>query len=255
MPIAAGVVTLITIACIVHIYQTGRPRWWMMVVLIAPILGAVAYFMFEVFPNSRQGVRTAKTINRTIDDISKGMDPSRDLRKLAANAEECGSVDNRIKLANECMSCGLGAEAVNLVRSCLTGPFANDPAILFDLARAQLCAKQFDEATATLSGLQSQHAGYRPAEITLLRAQVLRDQGKADEALSAYAEAAERAVGEQARLEYAQMLVERGQSERARLILERIAANAQRNNDAYRELNREWVRKAQALLSDINRPS
>jgi hypothetical protein len=253
MPIAAGIVTLIIIACIVHIHQTGRPRWWMLVVLIAPVLGSVAYFMFEVFPNSRQGVRTAKNINRTIDTIGKSLNPDRDLRELAANAEECGSVDNRVALARECMSRGLGDEAVKLMQSCLSGPYANDPALLLDLAQAQNTAKRTDDALQTLERLRVDHAAYQQADCSLLKAQVLRDAGRSTDAIAAYAEASEKAIGEQARFEYAACLHANGQSERARPLLDKIIANAERNNEAYRDFNRDWIKQARSMLATLNK--
>ncbi len=112
MPFAGLAAIILDIFCIIHIYRTGRPKWWAMIVFMIPVFGAVIYLLFEVFPHSREGVKTSRAINRTIDNIHKSVDPSRDLRALAADAEACGSVDNRVALAKECMDQGMGEEAV-----------------------------------------------------------------------------------------------------------------------------------------------
>jgi hypothetical protein len=55
MPIAALVDILLAITCVVHIARTGRPYFWVYIVLLVPVIGAVAYVAAELVPSLLQG--------------------------------------------------------------------------------------------------------------------------------------------------------------------------------------------------------
>ncbi len=137
------------------------------------------------------------------------------------------------------------------MKSCLTGPYAKDSALHFDLARAQLSAKQYGDCAQTIAMLEREHSAYKSGEVVLLKAHNLKAQGQTDAALSAYAHAAEIVVGEEGKYAYAQSLADAGQTERARDLLERMLQNAKRQNSVYQDLNAEWLRKAKRLSGSM----
>jgi hypothetical protein len=149
------------------------------------------------------------------------------------------------------MDQGMGEEAVKLVKSCIAGPYAKDAALHFDLARAQLSAKQHSDCAETIATLEREHSAYKSGEVVLLKAHNLKAQGQTDAAISAYVHAAEIVVGEEGKYEYAQSLADAGQTERARELLERMLQNAKRQNGVYQDLNAEWLRKAKRLLGSL----
>ena len=44
---------LIQIALCVHVYKTGRPYWWMWIILMASFVGALVYVLVEILPELR----------------------------------------------------------------------------------------------------------------------------------------------------------------------------------------------------------
>ena len=38
------------IACCVHVVRTGRPLYWVFILLVFPFLSAIVYFIAEVLP-------------------------------------------------------------------------------------------------------------------------------------------------------------------------------------------------------------
>ena len=134
MPILGAVVLLIQICFAYHALKTGRPYWWLFVIMAAPVVGCVLYYFIEVFPNTRESRKAEKAVQA----LAKSFDPDKSLREHVADLEDCGSVDNRIALARSCMERRLYPEAISLYRSCLNGVHASDPDLRFGLASAHL---------------------------------------------------------------------------------------------------------------------
>ena len=41
----------VQVASAVHVVKTGRPYWWLWIIIIAPGIGAAVYFLAEVVPD------------------------------------------------------------------------------------------------------------------------------------------------------------------------------------------------------------
>jgi hypothetical protein len=124
---------LVQIALIVHAIKTGRNTIWVFVLLFAPFIGGIAYFIVELLPeilNSR-GARKAKR------SVANAIDPNRDLRSASQQHAVADTVQNSLILANQHLERGQYAEAAGLFEGCLRGMHADDPDILFSLAKAR----------------------------------------------------------------------------------------------------------------------
>lgn len=251
MPLLAGIVIAIQLFFVVHALRTGRPTYWVFIILAAPVLGCVAYYLVEVFPSTRESAKAERAINRAIGGIGKAVDSTKALRERAADVETCGSVDNRIALARECLEHGLADDAVKVLQSCLTGPFLNDPPLRLLLARAALAAHQQELGLEQVAVLRDQHPGFRPADIGLLVARLHEDAGHTAAALSAYADLLPRSSGEETRVRCAMLLARDGQAARARELLQTTLTNAERRNAAYRDMHSEWIASARRELTAL----
>src|SRR5215510_9091701 len=117
MPLIGAIVLLIQLSFAFHALKTGRAYWWIFVIMGFPVMGCVLYYFIEVFPSSRES-RSAQKAARS---IARALDPDKDLRARVAEVEACGSVENRMQLARQCMEEGMHPEAESLFRSCLAG--------------------------------------------------------------------------------------------------------------------------------------
>lgn len=251
MPLLIGLTVIIQICFVVHALRTGRPTYWVFVIMAAPVIGCVAYYFVEVFPSTRGSVEAERAVTSAIRNIGKAVDPTRDLRQRAADVETCGSVENRLALARECMAAGLGEEAVRIVDSCLAGPFAGDPDIKLLRGRAALVAGNTALGLQTTEHLRAVHPTYKPAEVLLLRARLYEAAGQLEPALSSYAEALPLAGGEEVRVRYAQLLAAAGQPDRALDLVHTTLGNGERQGAGYRDLHREWIAAARRLLTEL----
>jgi hypothetical protein len=237
MPVLGAVLLIIQLCFAYHALKTGRAYWWLFVIMGFPVLGCLLYYFVEVFPNSRE----ARRAERAAQLIAKSFDPDKSLRQHIANFEDCGSVDNRLRLAAACIHRRMYRQAAELYRSCLTGVHDNDPDIRFGLANALLLGNECQEAHAVAQGLRESHAAHRSAEVRLLAARALEGIGRFDEALSEYRVLADTYVGEEGRWRYGALLVRMGRSEEAGEIFRRMLRNAERMPAQYREAQDEWL--------------
>lgn len=244
MPIAA-VQALVDLLCIIHIYKTGRPYYWYLIVVGFPVLGALAYLLFEVVP-STDGRRLAKRVIRKID-------LSADLKERILEAERCGSVANRIALAEELVNTGQFDTAINLYQGCLTGLHQDDPEILFGLATACFHKGAAAEAVSWLDRVIAIEPWFRSGDAKLMRAQALANDGRIQDALAQFESIVEHYPGEEARCRYAVLLAESGQPAAADRIMQEVDKRCRLNGKPYVRANDECIGASKRRIKELQR--
>ena len=240
-----GVIVFIIQACFAyHAIKTGRPYWWLFVIMGFPVMGCLLYYFIEVFPNTRESQRAAKAVNA----LSKALDPDEGLREKVADLEACGSVDNRIGLARECIAHGMHADAIRLYRSCLNGMYEKDPDIRFGLADALERNASYADAAAVAAKLLESHPKHHPNEVRLILAKGLEGQGNLQAALPEFQTLSETYAGEEARWRYGAILRRTGRTAEANEIFRKMIQRAERMPEHYREAQEQWLRLARENL-------
>jgi hypothetical protein len=239
MRLVAILLAVIQFTFAFHAVRTGRGAKWVLIIVLAPVVGCLAYYFVEVFPSSRE----ERQLRKHVRDIARALNPDGELKRRAEEASLTASVDNRAALAGECLEKGMFDEAIRLYEGCLEGPHANDPGLLFACARAHFYNGGARHAEEYLARLQQQHPRFRPEEAGLLRARVLEAQGDTAGALSVYAELRDRYVGFEAKYRYAMLLKGVGRSTEARELFDYISAHARRSA---LESEQQWVKLARA---------
>lgn len=244
MPIIGAVALFIQLCFAYHALKTGRPYWWVFIIMAFPVAGCVIYYFVEVFPGSRE----QRSANKAARALARALAPDADLRKRAEELEICGSVDNKLALATECMNHQMYAEAARLYESCLSGAFAADGGILFGLARALVEARDWDKAGTAIARLKSEAPKLRPLETRLLEARVLEGQGHNDAALATYRELIPVFVGLEARFRYGSFLLRLGRHEAAMEIFNDVVKHAKRYASPIEEEAR-WASAAKHAIA------
>lgn len=244
MPILGGLVLLIQFSFAYHVLKTGRPYWWIFIIMGFPVMGCVIYYFVEVFPGSREDRAAHQAARRLV----RALQPDADLKRRAEELETCGSVDNRIALAQECQAHGMHAEAVKLYESALQGAFAADPALLHGLARAAVEGGAWDKAEAALERLAREAPAARPLEVRLLQARLAEGRGETDRALAAYHALIPEFVGLEARYRYGDLLLRLEHREAASQVFDDLLQHARRFGSTI-EAERAWVTAARQAIS------
>src|SRR5690348_2023510 len=126
MPFLGLAVLLAQIMCAVHVMKTGRPYYWIFIVMFAPMVGMIAYFIVEIVPEL-SGSRTART---AAAGVGRALNPGRALREAERNLAMTPTTGNKAALADAYLEVGRAEEAAALYRDTLTGVHAADPGLM-----------------------------------------------------------------------------------------------------------------------------
>jgi hypothetical protein len=245
MDIAGVVILLVQIGVAVHALRTGRALWWLAVILFFPLLGALIYCLVEILPEMRSG-RAFRGIG---SDVAKVVAPNAGLHRRAEELAVCGSVQNKLALARECMARGHFDEAIKLYESAREGPFAATPDVLLGLARARFHNGEPKVARNLLEELAAAHPDYYPQDVAILKARAADAAGDSETALGELAAMLDRSVGLEARFRYGEILARTGKTQAARTELRSVVNHARRFRIGPTE--RPWAKRSRALLANL----
>lgn len=241
MRLVAILTAIIQFTFAAHAVKTGRGARWVMIIVLAPVVGCLAYYFMEVFPASRE----ERKLRGVIRDIARSLDPDAELRRRTEAMQETDTVENRTALADECLEKGMFDEAIRLYEGCLQGPYANDARILFSLARARLYNGEPGPAATMLARAAKADPKFRAEEVQLLQARAQEALGDTAAALALYEPLRTRYVGFEAKYRLALLLKKLGRAREARELFELISKNAKRSA---LESEQAWVKLARAEL-------
>jgi len=236
MPLLGVLVFAAAIGCAIHAGKTGRPQYWLYILILVPGLGTFAYVLFELVPewlNSYQGQKAARKVGRLID-------PEKKYKALHEAVETGATVENLSKLAEECLELRRFEEAAGLYGECLQGMHASDPHLLLGLARAQFGAEQYDKARATLDRLRAENPTFQSADGHLLYARALEGLGDIAAARSEFEALIGYFPGPEATCRYALMLQKLGEAQRAQALFADIKRRLDRSPRHVRKMQEEW---------------
>lgn len=224
-----------SLVCAIHAIRTGRPMFWLWIIIIAPGLGPAVYFFAEWLPELLGG-RTARTLGKA---AKAAIDPHRAYREAKTALEDIPSVQNRLKLAEACLESARFEEAEGHFREALQGIHADDSTLLVGHARALLELGRPAEALVQLRAVEAQGAPLSPpAQLTLAR--TLDALGQKEAAETAYRAAAIRVAGLEALARLARFLHKAGKLEEAAVVRQEIDKRAARTPKAFRAEARHW---------------
>jgi hypothetical protein len=247
MPIIV-LTALVQVGLIIHAVRTGRPTYWLFIILMVPGFGSLAYVLIELLPEL-SGNRRARN---AIRGVRKTLDPGGDLRRREQELKLSGSVDATRRLASELMDSGRYQEAISHFENALTGLYEHDPDLLLGLATAQFGNDQCADARQTLERLIEKNPEFRSSEGHLLYARAVEACGDNDKAREEYAAVAAYYAGAEARARYGRFLEAQGDNEAARAEYEEIVIAADVAPRHYRKAQKSWISEAKAGIRRLS---
>ena len=202
------------IACIVDVIRNGRSSIWVMALMFLPVASLVAYLIVEVAPRMKHNrhVRTARA------QIVEKMDPERELRGAREALDVAKTAANRIRLGDVLSERGRHGEAIAHYRDAI-GKSQPDYRTGEKLARVEFLADQSIASLATLDAMGAPSAKADLDRIAVLRARILEELGRDEEAAAIYSDVVDRYAGDEVRCRYAGLLIREGKTSDARRLL------------------------------------
>jgi hypothetical protein len=238
---------LLSIICAYHVYHTGRPYLWLLLIFLVPGgLGPLIYIAYVLLADTAD----SRSARRFADNVANLADPGRGYREKLREVEMVGSANAKRALAEECIKRGRFQDAVDLYQGAMSGPLGEgDPALLRGMARAKLLAGDGAGAVDGFEKLRQVDSAAFDVDAELDYARALALKGRTDDALRQYEDLVPRYSGEEARCRYALLLQQLGKNERAQTLFREIVKSVSGAPGYYRSRQREWYRIAKQQLS------
>jgi hypothetical protein len=234
---ALSLVVILQIIAVVHLFRTGRNMTWLLLIILVPLIGSIAYFIVEVLPSLQGSPGARRALNRA----RTALDPGRGLRENTLNYERSRNIESAARLAGELTKAGRHAEAIRICTEARTGLFEDDPKILLALANAQFAAQDHLAAIATLDYLREKNPGFRSADGHLVYARALEESGTTARALEEYAALVHYYPGAEARVRQAMLHKKLGEKERAGELFAAILEDARLAPKHFQRSQQEWI--------------
>ncbi len=228
---------LLQISCAVHVIRTGRPMYWIFILLIGSYIAVAIYVIAEVIPEMRNNRATRRVVRGVHDRI----DPERRKRAASRQLDMADTPQNRRLLAEESLQAGDYQHAAELYRSALKGLYATDPELMLGLARAQFALNLPGETKNTLDALIAANPDYRSSDGHLLYARAIEQQGDFPAALQEYEALVQGHPGEEGRIRYALLLKQQGDLAKANALFKETLKRSNASPAYYRREQRQWI--------------
>ncbi len=229
---------------IIHVIKTGRNQIWIWVLALLSYPGIIAYIAVEIIPD----LFRSRTAQRTARGFKKAMDPTVDLRRYESEARLAGNVSSRQRYAEELTRHGRYDEAIAQYREALTGLYEHDPNLMLGIAQAQFAKGDAAAARTTLDELIRLNPDFRSPQGHLLYARALETEGNVTKALEEYQVLAPSYPGAEAAVRYAQLLKSQGRREEAQKVARELLEQARIAPAHYRRAQKSWLDAAERLI-------
>ncbi|MCC8553125.1 tetratricopeptide repeat protein [Xanthomonas hortorum] len=234
-------------ACCVHVVRSGRPLYWIFILLAFSLLAVLVYVCVAVIPD----LRNDPTARRNLRKVRQRIDPQREQRDASRQLDVADTPENRRRLAQTLLEQGDYARAAELYQGALRGIYRDDPDLMLGLAKAQYGLGQAAETRKTLDALIAANPNYRSHDGHLLYARAVEDSGSIEEALHEYETLAQGYPGEEARVRYAQLLLRASRPQDAKAIFAQVLRHAAASPKHYQREQRAWIDIARKGLSEL----
>lgn len=235
---------LIQIALCVHVYKTGRPYWWIWIILMGSLIGCVLYALLELLPEARrQGPRLVKT--------SWFVPKSVRLRRAREVVEDSPTVENKLALAAMLSDYGRKDEAATVAAECPSGVFKDDPIIIAEVARHQLEAGRLADAEQLVARANTKNHKSARTRLDLLQGRILFGHQRYAEALAVFEPLLPAALGEEARYYFALCHLGVGEREKALELFTDITKKYRKGGAIWRRAEKDWFKAAKQKIRDI----
>jgi hypothetical protein len=247
MPILFILTALFQLTLAIHVAKTGRQLYWIMIIVMLPWIGGIAYLIAEVLP----GLRNDPNARRALRSIGEKINPEKNRRRIETELQVADTLENRKRLAEECVKLGDFDTAAFLYQRCLSGVYANDPGFMLGLATAQAELGKFSECRVTLEQLIAANPSFRSSEGHLLYARSLEQLGETAKALEEYVVLETSYPGEEARCRYGMLLMRDGRAADAKRVFEAMMLREKTAPSYYRKKERAWLDQARAAMKTL----
>lgn len=226
--------------CIYHCFANKNQYYWYFVIFFLPVIGSIIYLFLNVFNN--------RDIDKVQDEIVSMVNPSKKIIDLEKKFKFSDSFENQTVLADAYLDAGIHDKAIENYVEALQGTFQNDFFVISKLEEAYYFSSDFEKAIECAERIKNS-SKFSKSKASFLYALALEKQGNIVEAEALLSKFDAPYSRYQERLELAKFYIRNAKADKAKEMLNEIAAESEgMSKTSYRE-NRILIGKAKELLA------
>ncbi|GAA0480375.1 hypothetical protein GCM10009096_22980 [Parasphingorhabdus litoris] len=231
---------LLQILCVVHLIRNNGNKLWLTAIIFLPLAGSAAYFLFEILPGLQGNRHMRYAKKKAVEKI----DPERRIRQAKENIKLTDSLANWVELADALAANGRHDEAALQYGEIVVEPHGNSDGIMFKYARSLFETGDAARAWDIMEPLEPASVNSENNQRQLLKARILSELDRDNEARDIHANIVDKIAGIEARGHYAALLLKMGEKILAKEQLEEIIEAGKRMSRAQLDEDRpiyEWA--------------
>ncbi|HYE31441.1 MAG TPA: tetratricopeptide repeat protein [Methylomirabilota bacterium] len=222
-----------------------RQEWlWVIFLIIFPFLNAVLYFILVYWP--------ARSVSAGPRLEIPGSAKRARIKELEAQIHHLDKAHHHAELGRLLLEDGKHKEAEQRFRAALE----RDPEDIdtqASLGRCFLQQARFPEARQLLAHVCAVNPKHGYGETMMDLADTQMKLGETDAAIASWAKVLEHNSYARARVQLAELLRQKGRNDEAAQHLKEVIADAHHGSAFQQKLEKQWVRRAKSLLSEMGR--
>lgn len=235
-------ILLIQGVCLYHIWKTGRPYYWIFVIIFLPLIGGIFYILTQMVQKNE--------VDKLQRDLTAVINPTKKITDLRAQLDFADTFQNRVNLADALLEQGNYSEAVGHYRDALSGNFSNDVHVKMQLIRAYQAQGETDWIIQEAESIK-EHPEFLKSPVVLYYALALDAKGDS-EAAQPYFESIDKRYSNYAeRVQLARHYIDKAEEQKALAILDEVLAEAATMGKDSRRQHRIAIGEAQKLRQSI----
>ncbi|MGE3318250.1 MAG: CDC27 family protein [Candidatus Berkiella sp.] len=238
--ISSLAILLLQVFCVVHAFHRGYPHGLIMMILLVPFAGALAYLVIEFGPEIYHS-------HRRIFKSAVKANPQHELQAKRMAANEIPTIENLHALARCYLQLNDFQSALAVLDSLLKNQFSHDPDLLLDKAKALFGLQKFNEAKFILETLLSEKKNQCSMypQIHLLFARSLAALGEFQLANFEFERLQNYYSGLEASYYYLKHLRQHNHQDRAQEVLTAMRKRLNRLPKHFQSTEQAWLKQAQ----------
>lgn len=236
------VIGIFQLICIIHAMKTNR-RDWIYLLIFLPAIGAIAYFVRELWPEIQAG--------NFMEQMQRVLFPNSAIRDLQKRLRIADTEANRLNLAREYEKQKKYDKALELTKSCLEGFYANDAGIMQDVARLSFYNNNFAESIAYYDKVLKAKTKFDKPEDELVYARALEGCGSLAKAEEEYVRIIRIHHSMEARYHYGMLLKRQSRIEEARTQFQAVKDERELQPKYVLRMNAQWIRQSRIELATL----
>lgn len=230
----------------IHVYRTGRPFWWIWLIMMGSLLGCLLYLFLEVLPDARRNnsrmIKGAWFVPRRVI-----------IRRAQEQVALTDTVETRLSLASQLYEYGHKEEAEQVASECASGVFADDPVIVSEVAWYKVAIGKLAEAEQILAKVDAKNNKQARSRIDLLKARILLGNKRCQEAMDLLSSLPSVNLGEEPRYYMALCHLALGNVPEGVRMLTAITKSFRKGSKVWRRSEKAWYKAATLKIKEIRK--